>query len=154
MSVVVTDTGFSSETFHGETVTLDTIADHSGAALCLDLAQTADVAQVMPYLGRIALIRVAFPAFSDGRGFTVARRLRLLGYSGELRAAGYVIADQYTMARRAGFDAVEISDELAARQPADQWQFRADWQAHDYQARLRGRKTNAAPQAMPSIAAE
>jgi hypothetical protein len=48
-----------------------------------------------------------------------------------------VLADQYAMARRSGFDEVEISDDLAARQPAAQWQFRADWRAHDYQARLR-----------------
>ena len=32
----------------------------------------------------------------------------------------------------------EKADELAARQPEDQWTFRANWQAHDYQARLRG----------------
>jgi hypothetical protein len=49
-----------------------------------------------------------------------------------------VIADQYAMARRAGFDEIEISDDLAARQPEDQWLFRADWRAHDYQSRLRG----------------
>jgi hypothetical protein len=42
------------------------------------------------------------------------------------------------MARRSGFDEVEISDDLAARQPEDQWLFRADWQGHDYQSRLRG----------------
>ena len=55
---------------------------------------------------------------------------------GRLRARGHVIADQYAMARRAGFDEVEIDAELAERQPEDQWLFRADWQAHDYQARL------------------
>ena len=57
------------------------------------------------------------------------------------------------MARRAGFDEVEIDAALAARQPEDQWVFRADWQAHDYQSRLRGtevargypRATQAAP---------
>ena len=80
---------------------------------------------------------MAFPAFSDGRAFTIARRLRMMGYTGTLRANGHVIADQYAMARRVGFDAVEISDDLAARQPEDQWQFRANWQAHDYQSRLR-----------------
>ena len=42
------------------------------------------------------------------------------------------------MARRSGFDEVEISDDLAARQPEDQWQARADWAAHSYQQRLRG----------------
>ena len=84
------------------------------------------------------LIRVNFSSFADGRGFTIARRLRLMGYQGRLRAGGHVIADQYAMARRAGFDEVEISDEIAARQCEDQWQFRADWRAHDYQSRLRG----------------
>ena len=41
------------------------------------------------------------------------------------------------MARRSGFDEVEITADLAARQTEDQWQFRADWRAHDYQSRLR-----------------
>ncbi|NBT33612.1 MAG: oxidoreductase, partial [Rhodobacteraceae bacterium] len=42
------------------------------------------------------------------------------------------------MARRSGFDEVEISADLAARQPQDQWLARANWRAHDYQSRLRG----------------
>ena len=66
------------------------------------------------------------------------RRLRLMGFTGRLRARGHVIADQYAMARRAGFDEVEISAELAARQPEDQWRARADWQAHDHRESLRG----------------
>jgi uncharacterized protein (DUF934 family) len=61
-----------------------------------------------------------------------------LGYTGRLRAKGHVLADQYAMARRSGFDEVEISADLAARQPQDQWLARANWQAHDYQSRLRG----------------
>ena len=62
-----------------------------------------------------------------------------MGYTGRLRAEGHVIADQYAMARRSGFDEVAISDDLAARQPAAQWQTRANWQAHDYQSRLRAK---------------
>jgi uncharacterized protein (DUF934 family) len=85
------------------------------------------------------LIRVAFPSSADGRGFTIARILRLRGYTGRLRAAGHVLPDQYAMARRVGFDEVEIADAQAARHPQEDWLFRADWQAHDYQARLRGR---------------
>ncbi|MBT26399.1 MAG: oxidoreductase [Rhodobacteraceae bacterium] len=88
-------------------------------------------------LDRLEMIRVDFPSFADGRGFTIARRLRLMGYTGRLRAKGHVISDQYAMARRAGFDEVEISDDLAARQPAEEWLFRADWQSHDYQSRVR-----------------
>jgi uncharacterized protein (DUF934 family) len=88
-------------------------------------------------LGQVALIRVRFPAFSDGRGFSHARDLRSFGYAGRLRAAGHLLADQYAMARRVGFDEVEIDETLAARQPEDQWLARADWRAHDYQSRLR-----------------
>ncbi|MFN6951965.1 MAG: DUF934 domain-containing protein, partial [Albidovulum sp.] len=76
-------------------------------------------------------------AFSDGRGFTLARHLRGRGYTGRLRAKGPVISDQYAMARRSGFDEVEIPDELAQRQPAEEWIFRADWRDHDYRSRLK-----------------
>ena len=133
MSVIVTDTGFAPAT-PVASVTLTGIANHQGV---LDLVHTDDPVATEPYLAHLSLIRVSFPAFSDGRAFTVARRLRMLGYTGELRATGPVIADQYAMARRVGFDSVEIPDDLAARQPAAQWVFRADWQAHHYQARLR-----------------
>lgn len=84
------------------------------------------------------LIAIAFPAMTDGRGFTLARRLRELGFTGRLRATGKLISDQYAMARRVGFDEVEIPAALAARQPASQWLFRADWKAWDHRARLAG----------------
>ena len=104
----------------------------------LDLDPGADLAALAPHLDRLALIRVRFGGFADGRGFTVARRLRAMGYGGRLRAAGPIVADQYAMARRAGFDEVELTPEIAARQPEAQWLARADWTAGDYQARLRG----------------
>ncbi|MCJ8140147.1 DUF934 domain-containing protein [Falsirhodobacter halotolerans] len=130
MSVIVTDRGFAPDDFTGPVTPL---AEWTGGAV--DLANTDDPTGLD--LGSIPMIRVAFPSSTDGRGFTLAARLRRMGYAGRLRAAGHVIADQYAMARRAGFDEVEISDDLAARQPEDQWQFRADWHAHDYQSRLR-----------------
>ena len=79
-----------------------------------------------------------FEAFRDGRGFSLARRLRDIGYKGRLRAVGKLIADQYAMARRVGFDEVQITAELAKRQPQEQWLFRADWQAWDHRAKLAG----------------
>ena len=133
MSVIVNDTGFhpAPET---QSVTLADISTHQGT---VDLAQTDKPEALVPYLADLKLIRVAFPAFNDGRAFTVARRLRVLGYKGHLRALGPVIADQYPMARRVGFDDVEIPDDLAARQPEGQWLARADWQENHYLARLR-----------------
>jgi len=133
MSILVTDAGFAPVPAT-DFVTLAEIAAHTGA---VDLAHTDDPETLAPYLPALTLIRVAFPAFSDGRAFTIARRLRALGYTGILRANGPVIADQYPMARRVGFDQVEIPDAMAERQPEAQWTARADWKAHDYQSRLR-----------------
>jgi uncharacterized protein (DUF934 family) len=135
MSVIVTDTGFAPDDWAEGFGTLAGIEDTPARAV--DLVNTDDPARLSNRLADIALIRIAFPAFNDGRGFTLARRLRTMGYTGRLRAAGPVIADQYAMFRRTGFDEVEIPDEIAARQPQDQWLFRADWRAHDYQSRLR-----------------
>ncbi len=134
MSVIVTDQGFAPEDWAAPVVALADIATHQGA---VDLTNTDDPEALRPVLADLRLIRVAFPAFNDGRAFTIARRLRMMGYTGRLRAKGHVIADQYAMVRRVGFDEVEIGDDLAARQPAEQWAFRADWTAHDYQSRLR-----------------
>ena len=84
------------------------------------------------------LIAVEFPAMTDGRGFTLARILRELGYAGRLRATGGLIADQYAMARRVGFDEVQIPAALARRQPQAQWLARADWRDWDHRSRLAG----------------
>lgn len=134
--VIMRDAGFGSEDWNGPF--LSTGADLAGDRLGIDLEPGEDLACLAGHLDRIALIRIRFGGFADGRGFTIARRLRAMGYRGRLRAAGHVLADQYAMARRAGFDEVEITPAIAARQPEDQWLARADWRAGDYQARLKG----------------
>lgn len=138
MSVIVTDRGFAPDDWTGGFVQLaDMAAADPATPTGIDLSPDVDLADLAGRLGGIAMIRVAFPSFSDGRGFSVAGALRSAGFAGRLRACGHVIADQYAMARRAGFDEVEISDDLAARQPQDQWLARANWREHDYQSRLR-----------------
>jgi len=127
MNTLITDTGFNLDDF---TARIDGIT-------ALDLASEVDPT-TLEISDQITMIRVDFPSFADGRGFTIARQLRLRGYTGRLRAKGHVIADQYAMARRAGFDEVEINASLAQRQPEPDWLARSDWQAADYQARLRG----------------
>lgn len=134
MSVLVTDAGFQ-PCPQTDIVPLADIAQHRGA---VQLAHTDAPEAIAPYLDALTLICITFPAFNDGRAFTIARRLRALGYDGTLRAVGPVIADQYAMARRVGFDQVEIPADLAARQPENQWLARADWRENHYLARLRG----------------
>ncbi|WP_299962132.1 DUF934 domain-containing protein [uncultured Roseobacter sp.] len=135
MSILVTDTGFAPDNWAEPIVTLGVAND----ATALDVPSDADPATI-PLCDGLQLIRVDFPSSADGRGFTIARQLRLRGFTGRLRARGHVLADQYAMARRSGFDEVEISKELAARQPEDQWRFRANWRENDYQTRLRTHK--------------
>lgn len=118
-TVLVTDTGFAPA---DGAAMLDLPSDSDGDALARALAATA--------------ICIDFPSFADGRGFTLARRLRQMGFAGHLRARGHVLADQYVMARRSGFDDVEIDAALATRQPEDQWLARANWRDHDHRSRL------------------
>ncbi|MFV2033676.1 MAG: DUF934 domain-containing protein [Halocynthiibacter sp.] len=138
MNVIVTDTGFHKDDWaHGFSDPSAHQPDGKAAVNSFDLGSDADPESLRTLIDQIDMIRVDFPSFADGRGFTIARRLRNMGFQGRLRARGHLIADQYAMARRAGFDEIEIDAALAARQPEAQWLARADWRAHDYQSRLR-----------------
>ena len=85
------------------------LADKSGSAVQLEPGQEPDA--LFEHLDQIALIVINFPVFTDGRGFSYARRLRERGYHGELRAGGHFIRDQLTYLRRCGFDAFQMANE-------------------------------------------
>lgn len=56
-------------------------------------------------LARIAMIAIRFPSFTDGRGYSSARRLREQHrWSGPLMAVGDVLRDQLLLLERCGFD--------------------------------------------------
>ncbi|MEM1402318.1 MAG: DUF934 domain-containing protein [Pseudomonadota bacterium] len=63
----------------------------------------ADLDLDYPALVKTARITVEFPVFMDGRGFSHARKLRDLGFDGEIIAAGDVLPDQWEYLRRVGF---------------------------------------------------
>jgi uncharacterized protein (DUF934 family) len=72
------------------------------------------VAELAPFVDRLALIALIFPKFKDGRAYSQARLLReRYGFRGELRAAGEVLRDQFQFLLRSGFDALEV------KKPAD-----------------------------------
>jgi len=87
----------------------------------VELPNDFKVDTLRPVQARLALIAIAFPSFTDGRGFSLARALRAQGYRGRLRAVGHLIPDQFAFALECGFDEVEIDDARAARQPIEQW---------------------------------
>ena len=67
------------------------------------------VAELAPWLDRLALIALTFPNFRDGRAYTQARQLRERhGFRGELRASGEILRDQFLFLTRAGFDSLEV----------------------------------------------
>ena len=68
--------------------------------------------------GRNSAIVISFDKFSDGRGFSYARRIRDSGFTGRLIASGHIIADQADYLRRCGFSHAEILESKTA-----------DWQA-------------------------
>lgn len=102
---------------HG-TVTVDAALEQTNAN-AVRIEPGDDARLLLPFLDRLALIEVNFPAFGDGRGYSSARILREAGYTGELRAVGDVAVDQLTHLRRCGFDGFapdkRLDDEDAAR---------------------------------------
>ena len=77
--------------------------------LGVEVSAGESVDALEPHLSRLQMIAVAFPKFSDGRGYSAARLLReRFGYKGEIRATGDVLADQIPLMRRCGIDSLEI----------------------------------------------
>ena len=74
------------------------------------IAPGEDATVLAGHLGHIALIALAFPSFADGRNYSAARLLReRLGFDGEIRAVGDVLADQIALMRRCGIDAYLVT---------------------------------------------
>jgi phosphoadenosine phosphosulfate reductase len=85
------------------------IRRNSPLGLVVAAGETVD--DIAGDLSRFAVIALDFPKFSDGRAFSTARLLReKLGYAGELRAVGDVLADQIPLMRRVGFDTFEVKN--------------------------------------------
>lgn len=78
----------------------------------VSLANTDPIEELGPHIGRLRLIVLDFPKFSDGRAYSQARLLRgRMGYHGELRATGGVLLDQLPFMLRCGFDSFESEQE-------------------------------------------
>lgn len=92
-------------------VTLESFAGQSNAT-AVRVEPGEDARALLPHIGRLSLIEVNFPAYTDGRGYSAARILREAGYAGELRAVGDVLIDQIAYMRRCGFDSFKPDSPL------------------------------------------
>ena len=109
----------------------DSLAKFPGV-LGVKLANTDKVEALAPYLSQIAIIVLAFPAFTDGRAYSLARGLRLDGYRGELRAEGNLLPDQLQYMHQVGFDSFTVND----RFPLQSWQAASHQMSLAYQRGL------------------
>ncbi|MFC3533427.1 DUF934 domain-containing protein [Vogesella facilis] len=93
---------------------LSAAGDHQGGLAVL-LAPDSDPLALQPHLAALTLIAIDFPAFADGRGYSIARLLReRLAYRGELRAVGDVLRDQLSYLAQVGFDSFAIREDRPA----------------------------------------
>jgi uncharacterized protein (DUF934 family) len=120
------------------------------------LAPDDDLDALGTDIGRLPLIAVDFPHFTDGRGYSIARLLReSLGFRGELRAIGDVQRDQLFALAECGFDAFALrADEDATAALAGLAAFRAVYAptARTPQPRFRRRHDPSAGGTMPGEA--
>ena len=66
-------------------------------------------------------VRLKVDGFADGRGFSVARQLRLQGFNGVIEIIGDLRSDQLPMAVASGIDSILITAEHGKRCEQTQW---------------------------------
>jgi uncharacterized protein (DUF934 family) len=87
----------------------------------VEVPNTVKASEIRLVQRQLSLIAIRFPAFNDGRGFSLAKQLRNNGFGGAIRAVGPLIADQFAYALACGFDEIELPESVAARQPVAHW---------------------------------
>ena len=79
------------------------------------LSPNDDLAAVAQHFGSWPLVAIDFPKFTDGRGYSIAWRVRNhYKYTGELRAIGNVLVDQLFFMLRVGFDTLALDPNVSA----------------------------------------
>ena len=110
-----------------------------GGKLGVNLSNVDRAEALSTFLPELSVIVISFPAFSDGRGYSIGRQLREFGYRGELRAAGNVLPDQLQFMLQVGFDAFDIGE----RFPLTAWQAASKQMSLAYQRGLFRRNSEA-----------
>ncbi len=98
----------------------------------VSLPNSVASSEIAPYSAHLALVELAFPAFADGRSYSLARQLRLDGYRGEIRASGNILPDQIQYMVQVGIDSFVVDE----RFPLQSWQAAAKQMSLAYQRGL------------------
>ena len=86
MATIVTNSGFKKDLWEadgGYFIDLEKygqdVADKQNEKTCLDIPNDVSVDSLSELLSHVAMIRIPFPSFADGRGFSLAKQLRQEG---------------------------------------------------------------------------
>ena len=146
--VIITNKGFSSDDWINRSVIepanilSDNFKEEQLEKAHLKLGNDFQVETLKSFLPYLNAISIEFPSEKDGRGFSLARRLRQLGYLGVLRATGHVMVDQYRHAIQSGFNQIAIPTNLAKRMPEPYWKQQIDSFKPSYQEKLQSGNTS------------
>ncbi len=87
------------------------LADRPNGPVGVRIGAATTPEQLAEVAARAAMVVIEFPGTKDGRGFTLARRLReRYGFSGEIRAAGHILPDNYVFMSRCGFTTAAVPE--------------------------------------------
>ncbi len=83
--------------------------------LAIQFPNDGDLEVLKNQLDQIQMLVLDFPAFTDGRSYSIASTLKQqYYYQGELRATGDILPDQIHFMWRCGFDSLEVKDDSLA----------------------------------------
>jgi len=84
------------------------------------LASDIELAPYLSLITDLPVIAINFPAFANGRGYSLARLVKERSdFKGELRAFGDVLLDQLFFMKRCGFDTYLLKDGLSEQKALD-----------------------------------
>ena len=87
----------------------ETLGTKKNIGIILDSDQSLDL--IKDDIKLFSLIQFNFITFKDGRPFTEVKKLRKYwNFSGEIRASGHILPDQYVFLNRCGVDSFEIEE--------------------------------------------
>lgn len=88
----------------------ETLGDNPNVGLCF--APDDEPEELGEAVQKLPLVAVSFPAFTDGRGYSIARLLRdRYGYENDLRAVGDVLIDQLFYMKRCGISSFQLRED-------------------------------------------
>jgi len=96
------------------------VAGAASVGEALPISEVSSPEQIAQLLSQ-ETVSLRLDGFADGRGFSVARQLRLQGFSGAIEVIGDLLPDQLPMAVASGIDAILIRVEHAERCDETQW---------------------------------